>query len=428
MKKILCGIALMLICLPAAAVEHEVYGSIGNGAWWTNSERFYADTSQDSTVNATYKDSVPIMNGNILPYGTLGVRFTKGQFAGCIEMGAILGVYDFTMKGNVTEMFMGQKKTLLLTAKRWFATWAPSERFTFLLGRDYTPANFFPSNQAFWKENSFNNIGCLYTGRTPMFQISLHDKDLKKELKIAMVQTDTSCFAYNGRPSGLEWNYKYYCENPIPKAEGSFEIQAGTGSLAFRAKAAGGYETYKSVLITATTTDPGMGQQLNAKTSKVSLDAWVGGVDLGVKLFNRLSLACDLFYGKNPAIYGVYVGNDITWWKISDFLRPFGPQVTLDGDTVNVDNGYAFEISGIANVALTGAISLEAGGGTIRGRHEYEPYMDQWNPTYAWYFQTDFKLGGSLKLVPEVGQYIYGPHLGFGRISYVGLNARVDFN
>ncbi|MBN1127425.1 MAG: hypothetical protein JXA71_00460 [Chitinispirillaceae bacterium] len=417
-------------CSVMAAVDHEFYSTIATGAWWMRSERFYADTAfSNDTANAgkKIKDSLPINSVNFLPYGTLGYKVSKGPFRGCIEMGVVYGVYDFVISGNPTYQYLGQKKTFLVYAKSWYATWLANDYMTFLLGRDFTPANFFPSNQAFWKENSFNNIGCMYTGRSPMFQLTMSSGGKAVEGKIALVQPDTTSIWILGRESAInsEQN-RYFTETNMPKYEGSFGVTLDAGSLAFNAMLAGGYQAFTNVLITEN-------PDLSAANSKHPIESWVGGLDLGVRFFNRLSLSCDMFYGKNVAVYSVAVGNSFNWWKISNFLLPYGPQLTYNlpddpPEIVVVRNGYIGEIALIVNAALKENVSLEAGAGTIGGRHDYSEYISKWNPAFAWYFQSSFDVLGSLKIVPEVGQYIWGPHKGFGRTTYVGLNTKVDFN
>ncbi|MBN2036539.1 MAG: hypothetical protein JW768_07330 [Chitinispirillaceae bacterium] len=428
MRRILLIVMVCGMMGKVAATDQKFYGTIGTSSWWMKTERFYADTGNpllgDTDRTQRFTDSIPMNNINMLPYGTFGYKVTKGSFTGCIELGIVHGLYDFVISGNATYQYLGQKKTLMVYAKKWNATWQPNDVLALLIGQDFTPANFFPSNQVFWKENSFNNIGCLYTGRSPMLQLSIESPNKFVEGKIAVIQPDTSCIWINGYESAINSEQNYYsCETEMPKLEGSFGLTLDNEMFNLRCKAAGGYQTYKTVLFTE--------RVMTAENSKTPIESWVAGIDLGFGLFDRVSISCDAFYGKNIATYGVYVGSAISWWQISDFLKPFGPEVHFslpeNPDAMTVYNGYATEIALILNAKISDILSLEAGGGGINGSHDYEEYMNKWNPAYGWYFQTSFTLGESMKFAPEVGQYIWGPHMGFGRIFYAGINSKFAF-
>jgi hypothetical protein len=411
-----CGAGASLMALNA-----DYYGYIETGVWWTKTERFYANPDFNDTTQ-TVTDSLPLVNLNFFPSGAVGLKLTSGKFNGCIELGINECVYDATLSGNSTYLRMFQKKAFLLTARKWYGEWHANDYLTLLLGRDYTPANFFPSSQGYWKDNSFNNVGCLYAGRIPMFQASIHNAAKSVEGKVAVMQVDTTSIVLDNRQG---YDIKYLCETKIPKIEGSFGVNYDVNDWSLRGKIAGGYETYTSVCIT---------EPVTASKAKVNVDSWVAGADVGVKIFKLVSLSCDFFYGQNIGSYGVKIGDEISWWRSSYFLKPFYPVNDMQVDEYGIPtgeyimrNGKAFEIALIASVSPLENLLFEGGWGTIKGSHDYSLYKAMWSPTYAWYFQTRLTVQKILKIAPEVGQFDWGPRGGFGRTFYFGVNACVDF-
>ncbi len=136
----------------------------------------------------------------------------------------------------------------------------------------------------------------------------------------------------------------------------------------------------------------------------------------------------------------------------SPLLDPFFPihLKIFEKDTItggfnfvkdSVESGQAFETALVLSVKPWDFLSFETGLGGIIGDHEYVKYRERWEKilpdakiwpfnkftSMAWYVQAEATIFEHMKVSPEIGQYIYGPFLGFGRYLYWGFNTIVDF-
>jgi len=456
MKKLLFLNVALFFAVSLKAADFDIYGRLGMSAWWMNSSRFYSDYIKDSLGNLVLgEDSVPITYNIMEPYGALGFKFKTSKFAGCIELNAKMNVYDAYLKGTPTQLFGMFKRDYFMKVDRWFAEWYINDYFTFLLGQEYCPTNFYFSNQAFNGCTKPNGVGILNTGSNPMFQLSIHDQNNIVEGKAAVIKVDTAIIYYLNE-TGYDRTYK--CETDLPKLEGSVGLNLVKERLAVNAKAVGGFQKYNSIIFKA---------QVSADKCKYAINSWVAGGDFGIKV-GWAKLSFDVFYGQNLGSYGVKVGQEFGWWNsreandampafiITDnYMRVFYPvhfgrdstgtaidtntgmPYTLYKDSV-VFNSRALELGFALNIKPLDFLSFEIGGGLVRGKHEFEKLDKIWNPEYSgsdkffkpmygWYIQSELVLFERLKIVPEVGQFNYGRRLYFGKIFYAGLNSIVEF-
>lgn len=439
MKKILLFIIILFFTVSSKSGDFDLYGNIGMAGWWMRSERFYDDsveaidtiyTSTDTTIIFRWdKDSIPMIASIIKPIGKFGGKFKSDRVGGCIEIGVQINSYDFHLSGVSASLLPDyQKRSFWFYLRKWYVEWYINDYFTFLAGQDYAPTNFFPSNHAFNGGTGLNNVGCIYTGRYPMFKFSAGNQlgieeptGISWAVKAAVIKIDTSVIEYFNK-SGHD--VKYHCETKLPKLEGGASLNFERNIFALNVNVAGGYQTYTSVIYKA---------NIPEKNARLSVHSGVVSADLGIKI-GMLKVAVDALYGRNIGAYGVWIGDEFGWWRIADFMRPFFPIHTpvLDSNGIptgdgEMRNGIAFAIAGMINVKPMDFFALEFGGGHVRGEHDWEPYNDRWDPTYAWYFQVEAEILEHLKLTPEIGQYIYGPHRGFGRYFYGGFNFGVEF-
>lgn len=419
MKKYLLIFILISFVIPVSSADVDIYGKFGMSNWWMKSERFYNDSIDKDTViigNDTSiskiwgADSMPIVSCNMLPFGKLGLAFKSDRFGGCVEFSISMNTYDNFYTYNPTTHRFFKKSSYYAAISKWYGEWYINDNFTLLAGKNTAPACFFPSNQAFWRENGLNNVGCLYTGSHPMMQLSIHDANKIVNCKIAAIKPDTTLLKVKNKDT---WRMSYVGQTKMPKFEGSVEINLDKDLFGFRFEGAGGFQRYTSIVF---------GSDLPADESYLDINSWVAGADLGIRL-GPVSLTYDIFYGMNIGTYGVYIGEQFGWWRIADYMRPFYP--IQEVDTMN--NGYALEMAAIVQYKPIEMLSIEAGGGTVIGTHDYEEYKERWDQTYAWYFQSQLHLFEHLTVTPEVGQYIYGPHMGFGRYIYGGFNFFIQF-
>ena len=441
MKKLLIVYTVLLIAVPITAGDFDVYGKIGMAGWWMKSYRFYHDSTGkiidtiidttvvplDTTIDTTIvwdEDSIP-MNTNIInPIGKLGIKFKGDRFGSCIELGFRMNTHDTKMYGNPSTLTNYQKRSHFFYLRLWYLEWYINDYFTFLVGQDYAPTCFHEtSNQAFNGYTCLCNVGCLYTDRYPMFKLSIHDPDKIVEGKLAVIRPDTSVVQYLNT-SGPDTYY--HCETKMPKFEAGFSVNIEGDFMSHTANFAGGFARYSSVA---------HHEEINARDAQLDINSWVVGGDLTYKV-GIVKLSYDMFFGQNIGTYGVWVGDAFGWWRIADFMKPFYPVdvpiyeyiggiPVFKGDSIC--DGKAAEMALIINVKPWDFLAFECGGGTVIGSHEYEDYEARWDKTYAWYVQSVLTLFEHLNITPEVGQYWWGPHRGFGRYTYWGLNTLIDF-
>ena len=142
MKKLLGVVVLFLTVLPVRAIDFDYYGSLNMGYWWEKDERYFDDTVSidtvmimvwDTTINDSVlvpdtigaeldKDSIPVYQNNILPFGYVGFK-TKGDKIGtCLEIGVTENVYDATLSGVTGQKFLG-KKGIFVFLRKWYFEW-----------------------------------------------------------------------------------------------------------------------------------------------------------------------------------------------------------------------------------------------------------------------------------------------------------------
>ncbi len=438
MKKVIIVFTLLLLAVPTLGADFEIYGKLGMKGWWINSERFYNDTVGNDTTGAVIygADTIPLKTNIMEPIGILGFKFTGERFGACVEIKPFMNIFNSELYGT-GDLSNYKKGSLFARINKFYGEWYINDYITFLLGQTFTPTCFIQtSNQAFDGGTNLLNAGCLYTGRLPMFQLSFGNElgaDLEEfsgfmwESKIAAIKVDTMALEYlNKDPSQ---KIQYSCKTIMPKIEGSFGVNLEKELFAFNGQVAGGYMKYKSVIFQKGTTP---------EEGELDVKAWVVGGDFGVKI-GPVKIGYDLFYGQNIGSYGVWVGDRFGWWRIADYMRPFFPIDVELFDTNNVfvgdevKNGRALEMAVVLNYKPVDFISFETGVGGIIGYHEHEYYEGRWARvfgdfgTIAWYLQTEIEIFEHLTFTPEVGQYIYGPYLGFGKYIYGGFNTLVEF-
>jgi len=424
MKKIVMSLALLTISLAVLGADVDFYGKINLGVWYQKNERFYDDSVMvNDTTFKLAGDSMPIVISNWLPHGTFGVRYKAGRFGGCIEMGTHYSVFDSKFYGSATNARIIRKVGDFITMKKWFAEWYINDYFTFLFGKEYVPTNFFPSNQMFFGgQYRFNNVGCLSTGAYPMFQLKVKSSNGNLEGKVAVIKPDTTVIHIRKDISIVD----HQVSAKLPKFEGGFRYFFTKDIFSTYGNFAGGYQVYEVVQFEK---DPNL-----AKDSLyLNVPSFVLGADLGVKI-GPVSLAADVFYGQNIGVYGVFVGDRYKWWRLTEYMKYYYPEhgsEIIDSTTGDLEwklyNSTALGAAFILRINATDFLAFEGGLGMIFGTHELEEYDERFHNTLAWYFQTELKILEMLKVMPEVGQYDYGPLSGFGRYLYWGLNTGIEF-
>ncbi len=425
MKKLMLIIVVFSFLFPIQATDVDFYSEIKLGTWWLKTERFYddsiglifdtnaIDSSIDTSTNYAYDSLSPFYDNTWYPVGYVGFQFKADRFEGCIEFGVEYSLYDVELYGSTTTRYVLQKRKYTPKVNKWYATWHIVDILSLKIGQDYTPATFFQSNKSLWYELDYANIGCLYTGPKPMFHLSLHDRNSLFELEVAALKTDTALF--------LDDNVTYdqTAEVKTPKIEFAGNLNLDKDFFAINCKLAGGFQKYTNV-----TFNPAK----PADSVKTDIKSYVFGADLGIKL-GPVFFIGDVFYGQNLGPYGVLVGDPFGFHRVSTYMHVYFPIDTAVewGEPTEFTNSKATQISGILKFKPLDWLSFEGGYGVSLGKHEFKQWDDIWDPTHAWYFQTELKIVDQITITPELGQYIYGPKIGFGRKLYWGFLIGAEF-
>lgn len=420
------------------AIDADMYGDFGILTFWEKPKRFDNDligVYQDTAWNwHTFygADSVELILNDWLPSGKLGIKFEAGQFGACIEFGIGKNAFDARMTGTNTTRKLYQRYGFYITANKWYAEWLINENFSLLLGQEYTPANFFSSNRLVGPQIGFANMGCLFIGSRPMFQVGISTKDNILEAKVAAVKVDTQTIIIRYQSAGKT----YVNEVKAPKVEGSVQFSKDFSELfGLKAKVAGGYQTYLSFQY------PDVNLEDPVKDDySFDITSYLAAGELSLKLW-RFNLLYSMFYGQNLGPYGIKIGVPSTFWRLHEYKYAKAYFPSHDRDTIIEDslgmqdtlwsfsNSTVTEMSLILNVKLFDFLSIEGGFQEMFGEHEYTKFNELWldRSNYSWYGQLEFTLFEYMKLTAETGFTKYGKYRGFGEFYYWGMGLGIDF-
>ncbi len=425
------------------AVEYDIYGTLSAYTFWTQPQRWDYDslwlieTLDTITWITSYdtiwgSDSVDLILNDWYPTGQFGIKFKMGKFGACIELGIARNSYDANLTGSETTRYLYQKYNLFITAPKWYAEWYINDYFSLLMGSDYTPANFFTSNRLLGPEIGFSNMGCLFVGSRPMFQLCISTEEDLIEAKIAVAKADTSTIHLHGTGT----NVVYVNEVKMPKIEGSFQFNKDFSDMfGLRVKAAGGVQNYASFGY------PDINQEYIKDSLQSKVLSYLYAGELSVKLW-RFTSTFSMFGGQNLGPYGVKIGTPYTWWRLNDYIyaRNYYPVHDVDSSALENDpdavlgsaqvyNSNVIEMALIINWKITDWVSIEGGYQEIIGDHEFPAWDKRWldGSNYGWYAQTMFTIMENMRLTAEGGFTKYGKYKGFGNFAYGGFGLGVDF-
>ena len=440
MKRIVILFFLSIVVFTGTnyAIEADMYGNFSVLTFWERPHRFDYDSVgqwQDSAWNwhPIYEgDSVELMLNDWLPTGKLGIKFKMGQFGACIEFGVGKNAFDARMTGTNTTRYLYQRYGFYITAEKWYTEWLMNDYFSLLLGQEYTPANFYSSNRLLGPQIGYANMGCLFIGSRPMFQLGISGKDNIVEAKIAAIKVDTQTILIKH-----QLVKKYVNEVKAPKVEGSVQFNKDFSELfGLKAKAAGGFQKYTTFQYPdVSIIDPVKGD------FSFDINSYLVAGELSLRIW-RVTLLYSMFHGQNLGPYGIKIGTPSTFWRLNDYkyakmYYPSHERDTIMVDTLTMveDTIWSFydskvtEISLILNWKLFDFLSIEGGFQEMFGDHEYKNFDELWldRSNYSWYGQIMFTLFEYMKLTAEGGFTKYGKYKGFGKFAYGGLGLGVEF-
>lgn len=449
MKKILLFI-LALFIAQSTAIEWKPYGKFFTGISWMKSHRFYDDTiffkdkmgNIDTVLNQT--DPFPVNVSDFLALGYIGLNVTGDRFKSVVELGIHYNTYD-TKAGDEGEQYYYKKYNNLTNLRKWYVEWYFNDNLSILGGQDWTPAQLLPSEQRFYDYNSFANIGCLYTGRSPMIQLSVGNQlgveeptGVSWKGKLAVVKVDTTNFKIRNKyidASVEDDTIAYYCEVRVPKIEGSIECNLEGENLGFECKITGGFQRYYQIGYHHSQYN-NSDKWFKNGWEKYPIDAFLFGANVGVK-FGIFNIDLVGFGGRNVGVYGAYIGDAFGWWFDARYMLNLMPIFTDDTTKNEFLNSKLMEVAAIVSMNPIDNLIFESAVGTVGGflpgifgslsDHEEEVYAREWDPTYAWYFHFRYKILDKLEVTPEIGQYYYGPLFGFGKYTYFSLSTWIEF-
>ena len=253
MRKIFFIYIALLMAAPVMAMDFDLFGALELGIWWDRRERWYDDTIEiniDTSTNDTDAimgaDSLPILNNSWVPHGKFGFKLKTDRWTGCFELGISNNIYEMNLSG-ATGMKILKRENIFLYLRKWYGAFDINDYLSLLIGQDYAPANFLISDQAFYDNNSMTNLGCLYTSRIPMVQLTIGGdigESFNLKGRVAALKPDTIIIGF--RLNELESEV----ETKVPKVEGRVDVGLDKEIFGFNVGFAGGFLRYYSLLRT----------------------------------------------------------------------------------------------------------------------------------------------------------------------------------
>ena len=436
MKKALFIFFALLTAIPCLAIDFDVYGDIKLGIWGERRERYYDDTNvviidtiNDTTFDTSVtmgSDTLPVFSTSWIPCGNMGFKLKGERLTGCVEMGLYKNLYDAGLT-SVTGLKMLKRSEVYFYLRKWYVELQFNEFFSLLAGQDYAPANFVVSNQGYYDHNSLTNLGCLYTGRTPMVQLTMGGDigdafNLKG--RVACLRADTIVIAFQGEDRKAE------TETRAPKVEGRVDVSIDKDIFSGSLGIVGGFQRFYSF-----NRDK---QNIPKDSFRVAVDGFVIAAELDLKL-GPVTLAGTITKCNNPGAYGVAAGNRWEWRggasdpKTKEIFSPIHHLVqdsnSSDFGEFKMHNADMIQYAAIIKVEPWEVFGFEAGYGFQTVEHDYEAYNEMWDDRFALYFQTKISLFDQMFVVtPEVGQFYWGDeYRKGGRFTYWGLMITTHF-
>jgi hypothetical protein len=320
MKKInIIAIALAMVAaftMSAVASEWDFYGSARVSTFVTDTDN---KTAKDTTIFNEGLQGNSRIGASVKVNDELAARFEVGNSATTWNTRKIYGEWDF----------------------------GPGK---FLVGQTDTPLNGYYSNQVYGGDEDLLSYGGVYSGRSPMLQLTFGN------FKIAAIQPKADTIGVVG---GIT-------ENTMPRIEAYYKLNFNNAFI----EIAGGYNTYSLL-------DP-------ATAIENDIDSYVGAIGAGIT-FDRYYLNGNIFFGQNIGPYGMSHAPD------SD------PVIT--GATVADNDSYGYVI--VAGAKINDMFSVEAGYGYTEAEVDNTAFTDDAAASY--YVQSVVTLAPGVFFVPELG-------------------------
>ncbi|MFO7783417.1 MAG: porin [Desulfatiglandales bacterium] len=261
------------------------------------------------------------------------------------------------------------------------------------VGKHYTPANMFYSNQVGFGEANLLNSGGYYTGADHMIRLRFQGIADIMDFDMAFVDPNAVALAtgFQGNPESIGWDTTVappvpfvipaagYQQTDIdttwPQVEGRLLFNFGPVQM----ELGGAYVSFENVAVDA-----------NNLEREYSIDAWA--VHFGTKLaMGPFYANGSIFVGENNA----YLGQ----WTVDAAVA------TYDAATDSLIDSDLWGWQLIAGFKLNDMISFEAGYGENRLDTNI---AGQWEDKVAtYYFQTVLSPAKGVLIIPEIGKQDY---------------------
>jgi len=359
---------LVAFTAPAFAAEWSFYGSARIESFW------YNESGAKSPTNNSDLDLTFDVQGN-------------SRFGANVKADNITGQVEFGMDGGVNgDNDDSSANTRIIWGEYDFGGWKLG------IGQNYSPMNFFISNQVAQGDADMLPYGGIYSGRNPMVRFRMGNLD------IALVEPDTG--AYNDTGGCIQDT-----DVILPRLEARYGLNMGAFYLEF----GGGVQTYDVV-----GTKPNNGNEGDDE----DIISYLGYV--GAK-WN----AGPLYFGANA-----YIGQNV-----GDMTLNFGDQPAdeaiikcdKDGERPNVEDTDIYGLLGVVAFTANDMLRFEGGAGYVNAdNNEY----DDNDETMVFYVQAQISLAKGLTITPEVGYIDLDNDSNGdsqGSVTYYGAKWQINF-
>jgi len=371
MRKLLvlmaAGAFLVAFTVPAIAADWEFNGRV---AFRT----FMADNSKE--VPGYYGGAGGPEDDSDLYWG----RYVDNWIGATVTAGDITGRFMYRPLEAQVQGAGGDFAQL--SASYDFGTWS------FLIGKDLGPVNYFPSGQVYLDDMGLVGFGGIFTYFKPLVQATFGN------FKIALAEPETPGNVVmpwgvpgmqNSNSGGISDETGAAIapddyDTSLPKIEASYSFVVGPASLSVMA----GYQSFDAVVY--------------APSKEYGVDSYIFGVGFKIP-FGALYVNGDIFMGQNLGQYQTtfQIGQD-------DAVYDSAADEIKDTETM----GYCL----VVGYKLSDMYSLEIGYGYLE--HEADMTGTWEDDNTAWYVQLPINVAEGVQITPEVGMIDYGDVQWFG--------------
>lgn len=260
------------------------------------------------------------------------------------------------------------------------------------IGQDYTPMDFFISNQVWGGDNDLLGFGSRYTGRQNQIKLGFGN------FQIAAIN-----------PNVVNPNPAVFADTDVilPMFEACYDIK--TGPVTARISAS--YQTYDAVIQTATS------------ETEHSVDAYqlAAGFKYNIGAF---FLNGDIYMGQNIVNGRQWYTGNITGNTYDTAVWDPVSQSIQDSDSL----GFAL----VAGFKMNDMITFEAGYGQVENERDFNNIKRErdWK---SYYLNATINLAKGVFMVPEIGKLDYGDDevagtsTDMGDMKYIGAKWQINF-